>query len=238
MHFGIIAAGEGSRLTAEGVATPKPLVNLGGEPMIGRLVNIFVAAGADSVNVVVNSGMKEVISYLEMLGETLGVPLRLKACVTPSSMHTFFELMTLMPDAGRFVATTVDTVFRREDFIQYVDAFSKEPEDVAGLFGVTDFIEDEKPLYVETGSDMTIEGFHDCATHDIKYISAGVYGLDGRALHVLKVELSRGVTRMRNFQRALIREGLRIKAWPMGKVVDVDHPQDIERAENFLKGFA
>ena len=41
MHYGIIAAGEGSRLVQEGVALPKPLVGLNGEPMIGRLINIF-----------------------------------------------------------------------------------------------------------------------------------------------------------------------------------------------------
>ncbi|MDY3008013.1 MAG: NDP-sugar synthase, partial [Sodaliphilus sp.] len=34
MNYGIIAAGEGSRLAQEGVAKPKPLVELNGEPMV------------------------------------------------------------------------------------------------------------------------------------------------------------------------------------------------------------
>ena len=34
MHYAIIAAGEGSRLVQEGVALPKPLVDLDGRPMI------------------------------------------------------------------------------------------------------------------------------------------------------------------------------------------------------------
>ncbi|MDE6682257.1 MAG: NTP transferase domain-containing protein, partial [Muribaculaceae bacterium] len=47
MNFGIIAAGEGSRLVEEGVAYPKPLVPLNGKPMIGRLIDIFIRNGAE-----------------------------------------------------------------------------------------------------------------------------------------------------------------------------------------------
>ena len=54
MHYGIIAAGEGSRLVREGVALPKPLVDLDGRPMIERLIDIFVSLGAESVGIIVN----------------------------------------------------------------------------------------------------------------------------------------------------------------------------------------
>ena len=37
MKFGIIAAGEGSRLSSEGIGSPKPLVEVGGEKLIDRL---------------------------------------------------------------------------------------------------------------------------------------------------------------------------------------------------------
>ena len=46
MNYAIIAAGEGSRLAQEGVAKPKPLVDICGEPMIGRLINLVVPAQA------------------------------------------------------------------------------------------------------------------------------------------------------------------------------------------------
>ncbi len=39
---------------------------------------------------------------------------------------------------------------------------------------------------------------------------------------------------MRNYQRALVEAGLRLKAYPMGKIVDVDHQADIVTAEEFL----
>ena len=41
----IISAGEGSRLSQEGVALPKPLVQLNGVAMIDRLIQIFVRNG-------------------------------------------------------------------------------------------------------------------------------------------------------------------------------------------------
>ena len=54
MNYAIIAAGEGSRLAQEGVAKPKPLVELCGEPMIGRLINLFTRCDAESLSVIVN----------------------------------------------------------------------------------------------------------------------------------------------------------------------------------------
>ena len=49
MNYAIIAAGEGSRLAAEGVDAPKPLVKIGGETLLERLVGIFLRCGAESI---------------------------------------------------------------------------------------------------------------------------------------------------------------------------------------------
>lgn len=234
MNFGIIAAGEGSRLAGEGVTKSKPLLDIGGEPMIGRLIGIFQRAGASSINVVVNDFMPDVREYLEFLKPMLEVPLNIRVKTTPSSMHTFYELSRLLPDRGRFVATTVDTIFREEDFRRYVEAFRESPESVDGLMAVTDYIEDEKPLYVEADGNMEIRGFLDSPAEGSRFVSGGIYGLDGRAVDVLDGCMERGVSRMRNFQRALIEAGLRLRAFPMGKIIDVDHASDIRRAEEFL----
>lgn len=234
MHFGIIAAGEGSRLASEGVAMSKPLLSICGEPMIGRLIRIFMKTGASSLNIVINDFMPDVRQYLESLKGELPVDLNIKIKSTPSSMHTFHELSRIMPDRGRFIATTVDTIFREEDFQRYVDAFRSSPSDVDGLMAVTDYIEDEKPLYVEVDSNEDITGFRDTSYEGFKYVSGGIYGLDGKAVDVLEGCIKNGVERMRNYQRRLIDTGLKLKAYPMGKIIDVDHAGDIQRAEEFL----
>lgn len=234
MHFGIIAAGEGSRLASEGVAKSKPLLEICGQPMIRRLIGIFEKEGAQSINVVINDFMPDVKVYLEKLRGELQVRLNIKIKSTPSSMHTFYELSKLFPDRGRFIATTVDTIFREEDFHKYVEAFRNISDEFDGMMAVTDFIEDEKPLYVETDAQMDITGFRDKPYDGFHYVSGGIYGLDGKAVDVLDRCMDEGLSRMRNFQRSLISDGLRLKAFPMGKIIDVDHVGDIRRAEEFV----
>lgn len=234
MNFGIIAAGEGSRLVQEGVALPKPLVQIEGVPMIKRLIDIFISCGAETISVIVNSMMTEVGEYLRGLQSKLPVTLELVVKTTPSSMHSFYELGKLLRDKGRFILTTVDTIFREKDFRNYVESFEKSPVDVEGMMAVTAYIDDEKPLYVETDEDMRIVGFKDQATPGIKYVSGGIYGLDSRAIDVLDRCLEEGVHRMRNFQRALIADGMKLVAYDMGKIIDVDHAEDIEKANKML----
>ncbi len=235
MHFGIIAAGEGSRLAGEGVSLPKPLVKLNGQPMIGRLIELFLECGAESVNVVVNEQMPQVREFLESFPMPAGVPLNIKVKSTPSSMHTFAELASMLPKQGRFIATTVDTIFRAEDFRRYAGAFAAAPPEVEGMMAMTSFIDDEKPLYIEVDSDFNILAFRDKPWEGMKYISGGIYGLGEGAFKVLDDCMERGVSRMRNFQRALVESGMRLKGYPMGKIMDVDHASDIADAEKFLE---
>lgn len=230
MNYAIIAAGEGSRLAQEGVAKPKPLVDICGEPMIGRLINLFCRCNAESISIIVNEQMTEVREYIESL--SLDIPLNLVVKTTPSSMHSFFELSRVIPK-GRFCLTTVDTIFREQDFRPYIEAMEAD-ERYDGMMAVTDYIDDEKPLYVQTDEDLNITAFRDERYDGAKYISGGIYALNEKAIDVLADCMERGVARMRNFQRALVDAGLRLKAYPMGKILDVDHAGDIEKAENFI----
>ena len=42
------------------------------------------------------------------------------------------------------------------------------------------------------------------------------------------------MSRMRNFQRQLVVEGLKLEAYPINKILDVDHKEDIAKAEAFI----
>ena len=66
-------------------------------------------------------------------------------------------------------------------------------------------------------------------------ISAGIYGLTPRAFRTLNDCIGRGESRMRNFQRALVADGLKLRAYPFQKVLDIDHATDIQKAEEELK---
>lgn len=241
MNFGIIAAGEGSRLVEEGVEYPKPLVPLNGVPMIERLIRIFIRNGASDICVIVNEYMTEVREFLERLRPQLPARLEIVVRTTPSSMHSFYEIGSLLKGKGRFIVTTVDTIFHEEDFSRYVEAYENAPSDTDGMMALTSFVDDEKPLFVETDRDMNILAFLDASAKEEgdsaespEFVSGGIYGLSDSAVEVLDDCLEKGVSRMRNYQRALVGAGLRLKGYDMGKIIDVDHAGDIRKAEAFI----
>ena len=266
MRYAIIAAGEGSRLAQEGIDAPKPLVKVNGEHLIDRLLRIFMENDAEEIVVICNDLTPYVSSHLAHIqNEGLygrPIPLRFIVKSTPSSMHSFFELSKTFDVLSPFVLTTVDTIFREDDFRGYVEHFARNiastggarhsssnngENGIDGLMGVTDFIDDEKPLYVGTDAEMNITGFFDSYESLRKnegtqvattptYISGGIYGLTAPALRTLNGCMVRGESRMRNYQRALIRDGLRLKAFAFSKVLDIDHASDIAKAEAFLCG--
>lgn len=233
MKFAIIAAGEGSRLREEGINVPKPLVRVNGEPLIDRLTRIFASCGAAEVVIIVNMEHPETIWFVRELEERWRVPVRVVIKSTPSSMHSFYELSPYLTATDKFCLTTVDTIFREEEFKTFVKAFQDSDKD--GMMAVTDFIDDEKPLYISTDETLRITGFHDTATENCRYISGGIYGLTPKAIQTLERCMKEGKSRMRNFQRALIEDGLALQAYPFLKILDVDHASDIEKAELFLQ---
>ena len=219
MTFAILAAGEGSRLEHEGVLEPKPLIRIGGECLIDRLIRIFLSCGADRICVVVNSRRPEVKAHLE----ALRCPeLHIVVADTPSSMHSLRVLSPLLGDEP-FVLTTVDTVFREEDFRRYL---------LEGDFAVTPWVDDEKPLWIDTDAEGFITAFRD--EGPCPYVSGGIYRLTPPMMQVLVQCIERGEARMRNFQRALLSAGFRLKAFPMERILDIDHRADIVKAESFL----
>ena len=139
MKYAIIAAGEGSRLQQEGVNLPKPLVRIGGESMIDRLIRIFRNNGAEEICIIVNTLHPQTYEHLRSLqAEGKADDLRIVVKSTPSSMHSFAELAPYLTDAP-FCLTTVDTIFREEEFSRYISHFLQSEAD--GCMAVTDFID-------------------------------------------------------------------------------------------------
>ena len=231
MKFAIIAAGEGSRLAQEGVKSPKPLIALQGIPIIERLVMLFAAQGASSINIIINEQQPATLAKLQQLQQSY--PINIVVKDTPSSMHSLHALSHLLR-GGKFCLTTVDTIFKEHEFTDYIKAFETSAYD--GMMAVTDYIDDEKPLYVETDGMLEITAFADKPTAESKYISGGIYGLDDKALDILDQCMDAGIERMRNFQRSLVAGGLKLKAYPFIKIIDIDHAEDIAKAEEFIAG--
>jgi NDP-sugar pyrophosphorylase family protein len=232
MNFAIIAAGEGSRLIREGCNIPKPLIEINGFPLIDRLISVFVKNKASAVSIIINEEMDEVREYVKKI--KVDFPLHLQICSTPGSMHSFHKLSRFLPD-GKFCLTTIDAVFREEEFTAFIRTFEQDSEN-DGMMAVTRYVDDEKPLYVLVDDEtMMINGFKDVLDDNEKYVSGGIYGLVmPQAIQTLNKCLDAGMLRMRDYQRQLIADGLKLKAYPFEKIIDVDHVSDIAKAEKLL----
>ena len=231
MIYAILAAGEGSRLAQEGCEVPKPLVRIQDETLIGRLIRIFIANGATRIVVITNAQHTATEAYLR--GLTLPVPLDVVVQSTPSSMHSLYALRDYLATEERFCLTTVDTIFFEAEFSNYITSFLSS--DLDGLMAVTTYVDDERPLYVQTADDLTITNFCDTREERCHHVSGGIYCLTRRSLITLECCIAEGQSRMRNFQRQLVADGLRLKAWPFSKIIDVDHCSDIPKAEALVR---
>ena len=54
MKYAVLAAGDGSRLVQEGETRPKPLIRVGGEMLIDRLLRVFMTNDATESAVILS----------------------------------------------------------------------------------------------------------------------------------------------------------------------------------------
>lgn len=231
MHYCVIAAGEGSRLRKEGFKNVKPLVKVGGEYLIERLIRIFKQNNAESITIIINEESEGLAKFLN--DNDFGVQINLIVKSTPSSLHSFWNIIH-ESNFSECCLTTVDTIFNEKDFKKYISLFVTS-KDLDALMGLTKYIDDEKPLYVKTNKDNKIEAYLDTNEKgEIDSVSAGIYCLRKKALDIVDKTIEKGISRMRNYQRALLENNLNVNSFLFGKVIDIDHIDDIAKAEKLL----
>lgn len=232
MKFAILAAGEGSRLQHEGIYEPKPLIHIGGEIMIDRLIRIFNMLEPEEIVIICNTLHPETAVHIKNVTmRQSNAPIRLIERNTKSSMHSMHAIAPFLSE-GPFCLTTVDTIFKADEFIDYIRKF--QISNVDAMMAVTNYIDDEKPLYVHTDDKLRITSFDDERKNNTRYISGGIYAMQPQCIETLNRCIAEGKSRMRNFQRALLTDHLQVEAVVFNKILDIDHASDIPKAEEFL----
>lgn len=231
MKAGIIAAGEGSRLKSEGLRLPKPLVPVDGVPLIERLITTFVRAGITEVHCIVNEYSLEVKSYVE--SRDLGVPVRFVVKTTPSSMHSLFALAPHLTDAP-FLLSTVDAIFDERELAAYLAHAAARGAEADAVLAVTEFIDDESPLYAACDASWRITRFS--KKEPAKHVTGGLYILSPRVFRETETVLASGMERLSAFLGHLVAAGYRVEGFPFTKMIDVDHVRDIAAAADLLRG--
>ena len=248
---GVIAAGRGDRLTHV-ARTLKPLVRVGGQTLIERVLLSLAEAGPVEVVIIVNETSLAVRDHVT---NSRKWPFAVRWIVetTPSSMHSFLRVVETLAedgDGGPFLVSTVDTIAAPGAFGAFAAA-SREPHADVTL-AVTPPIDDEKPLLVRLGPDgATVEAIGETvrltaggqADRDVEeegrrswiWATAGYYAVRSSVLHEADEARRDGVSALRLFFERLLVRGYRLHAVPVAAGIDVDRPADVRAAETFLK---
>ena len=231
MKAGIIAAGKGERLKKGGIFTPKPLISIDGIPIIERTIIAAVNAGASHIACIVNAIEKEVSEYLR--SHVWPVPLDLIVKTTPSSMESLFNLAPFLDEP--FLLLTVDAVYPFDTLKDFVNKARLINGD--GVLAMTEFVDDEKPLWVKVNRENRIIKIG-AESYPTPYITAGFYYFTPSIFALIREARKKKLKALREFLALLIQKGYNIYGMPVSKVIDVDHPEDIEKAETFLKEYS
>jgi NDP-sugar pyrophosphorylase family protein len=229
LKAGIIAAGEGSRLRAEGITIPKPLVSLNGVPLIERLIRTFAHHGFREIICIVNAYSLQVKEFVE--SKQFAVPVRFVVKTTPSSMHSLFELAPYFQD-GHFLLSAVDSVFHEGEFAQYV-RYARCHQSKDGILAITNYVDDENPLYVQLHESKRITGFS--RSEPTKWVTGGLYMFSPRIFQEKENVFRQGIERLRNFLGYLVKQGYYLEGFPFSEIIDVDDKQDIAAAERLFE---
>ena len=228
MKAGIIAAGLGERLCAAGITTPKPLVAVGGRPLIARAIDAARAAGASSVACIINNETTEVRRFLD--SHDFGIALEIVQRTTASSAESFLALRPMLEHAP-FLLLTVDAVIAPSAVAGLVARGGSLPN-ATGVLGITATVDDEKPLWVEVDAAKRILAFGDAAR--ARFVTAGVYFLQPVVYSIADVVAPRPWKALRVLLASLLEHGHALYGYDVGTAIDVDRPEDIVAAERLL----
>src|SRR5277367_1320289 len=196
---GVIAAGHGTRLRADGYRVSKPMTPVDGRPLIGHALDRFRAAGVRQASIIINEGSDDCRHWLSEHGRDLDLDLIVRT--TPSS-YASFEIVAARLVGAPALITTVDAIMPADAFQHFVNSAVSLPED-AVVLGLTDHVDDDNPLWAtlnEEGRILRLGG--DQGSH----VTAGIYWLPAHRV----APPTSGFGRLRDYLKWLVDEDLRV----------------------------
>jgi len=220
---GIIAAGDGRRLRADGYRVSKPMVPVAGRPLIELALDRFRSAGIRRLTVIINEASDDCGRWLREHGTDFELDLIVRS--TPSS-YASFQIVADRLTGAPAVITTVDAIMPVNDFCTFVKSASGVAN--ATVLGLTDYVDDENPLWATLDADGRIRKLGGATgTH----VTAGLYWLPATRTAHPTIEFER----LRDYLGWLVAEHQPVYGIVLPRVFDIDRARDIAAAE--LAGF-
>ena len=225
---GVIAAGEGTRLSRIYPSVVKPLVPVAGRPLSHWIVGTLRAAGARGLTVLTNArGAAVPPSLTEAFP---GFAFDFLSQDTASSYESFrLVARRLAEREDAFLISTVDALVPAADVARFWSECRAARAD-AGL-ALTAHVDDEKPLWADVDAAGLVTAAGDGA-RERKLVTCGLYYLTRASTERLPEPGAHG--RLRDFWAALAASGARVTGTTLSKTLDVDRPEDVAAAEAYL----
>lgn len=224
LRGGIIAAGEGSRLRADGWRISKPMVPVAGQPLIEHALGRFRAAGIRRLTIIINEASDDCRRWLQERAGDLDIDLIIRS--TPSS-YASFQLVAERLAGAPAVITTVDSIMPQDDFLGFVTAAAGFPQD-AVILGLTEHVDDERPLWVSLDPD---DGrIRRLGAADGSHVTAGIYVVPAQR----PAEPAANFARLRNYLAWLVAEDHPVYGVVLPRAFDIDRGHDIATAERAM----
>jgi NDP-sugar pyrophosphorylase family protein len=218
---GIIAAGHGSRLRADGYRVSKPMVPVGGRPLIDLTLDRFRAVGIRQLTVIINDTSDDCRQWLRDHAGDFDLDLIVRT--TPSSYASFQTVVSRLVGAPA-VITTIDAVMPVNDFCTFVKSATDFAKNAIAL-GLTDHVDDENPLWATLdaadGRIRQLGGSH--GTH----VTAGLYWLPAQR----PAAPTTSFARLRDYLGWLVAKHQPVCGIVLPCVFDIDRARDIAAAE-------
>ena len=237
LRAGVLAAGRGERLRSS-TNSLKPLAKVDGRTLIEHVLVSMAEAGATEVVVIINEDSVAVRDHVT----TSKWPFALRWIVetTPSSMHSFLRLIETLAadgDDGPFLLSTVDTVAGPQTYAQFMTE-ARRQKDAAVILALTSPGSDEKPLLVRCAPGNSRVLAIGAAAAPSVHATAGIYAIRGSILREAEAARRDGIDALRIFLWRLLDRGYHLAGIPIAQSIDVDRPDDIRTAEDFLRSTA
>jgi NDP-sugar pyrophosphorylase family protein len=211
LRGGVIAAGHGTRLRADGYRVSKPMTPVGGRPL---------TVGIRHATVIINEGSDDCRNWLDEYSHNLDLEVIVRT--TPSSYASFALVAARLAGLPALI-TTVDTIMPADAFRRFVSLAAKFPND-AVVLGVTDHVDDDNPLWATLDEDGRIRRLGgDRGSH----VTAGLYWLPANQGAAPAAPFDR----LRDYLKWLVDEGRPVYGAVLPLVFDIDRAHDVEAAE-------
>ncbi len=226
---GIIAAGLGERFQSKGISIPKAMIEISGKPLIGYTVDHFILAGIADITVIFNSrGCGPCSDYLKQNYSSIDFEIICKD--TESSFESFCEVVKRAGESS-IVVSTVDSIFQNKMMNQFL-RFAENIPDGSIVLGMTDYVDDEKPLYIEVDDNSRVVML---GSEKSGNVTCGLYYLNPGVMEQVK---NKRYSSLRYFLKGLIESGVPAFGFPMDKTFDIDTPEDVIKAQEWLNFYS